>query len=424
MNLRPYQIDALERASEASATANGILLVMPTGTGKTCVAVEACARHEALGGECLFVTPRRELQMQANRALARRGTKRSIAMTIQQLTVPGVKILPASLVVLDEARHYVADEWGKIRDALPDALFLGLDATPARGDDRGLVGMFDVLIEAINIRDAVDGRYLVPCDTIRPDRSLGPGELAQHPVDAYLEHAPGTSAVLFAPTVALAYEYAARFRDRGVRAAGIDGEMPIGERDYCLSEYERGELKVLCNVALLTEGWDAPHTETVILAGACGTTASFLQRVGRGMRLYPGKSKMTLLDLRGVSHIFGDVDEPRTWHLEGKAVRRAKDDIEVRFCPVCGSPTETTECDACGYSGELRKRKPKVLGLPMDRFAREHAMNDEQAAKGLAGYLRVARSRGYRPGWAYRCFAHKYGRPVTTEIKRLAARLG
>lgn len=427
--LRPYQADVLERASEASASSNGILIVQPTGTGKTRVAVEAVARHHAMGGLALFIAPRRELVNQARAALALRGLVDGhdcFVRTVQQLMALGAGIPGVTLVIVDEARHYVADEWRRLRKLFPDALFLGLDATPERGDGRGLGtahgGLFDVLLEAINIRDAVAGGFLVPCDTIRPKEALGPGELAQDPVDAYFEHAPGTSAVLFAGSVELATRYAQDFNKRGVRAAPVWGDMQVSARDFWLSEYARGACKVLCNVALLTEGWDAPITETVILAGPCGTVGGLLQRAGRGMRLFDGKRQMKLLDLRGVTHTFGNVDEDRTWYLEGKAARRAADDIEIRFCPVCGAPTPTAACETCGYSGALRKRKPRVLGLPMDRFARQHAMSDERAAKELRGLYMVAERKRYKRFWAERIFSHKYGRPVTPELRRLAAR--
>jgi superfamily II DNA or RNA helicase len=420
--LRPYQESALERASELSSEHRSILIVSPTGTGKTRLFVEACCRHVQKGGVPLVIAPRRELISQAVAQLRSAGLEEGhdvFVRTIQELVTTRAEIPPATMIVFDEARHYLADEWSKVRAALPDAFCLGADATPERGDGRGLSGMFDVLLEAITIKDAVAGGFLVPCETLRPEHALGPGELAQHPVDAYLEKANGTSAIIFAPSVALALEWGAMLRDRGVHAAGVHGEMPIGERDACIDAYNSGELKVLVNVALLTEGFDAPHTETVILAGPCGTAGGMLQRAGRGMRLAPGKTRMLLIDLKGITHTFGDVDEERSWHLEGKAARRAADDIELRFCPVCGAPTQTVACEQCGYSGELKKRKPRVLGLPIDRFAREHAMSDERAAKELRGLYGVAQRKGYRPFWAERVWSHRYGRPVTAEIRRL-----
>lgn len=425
--LRAYQLEAIDRARAAiNGGAQSALIVMPTGCGKTRTAVEACIGHVKLGGIPMFVAPRRELIAQASAALEERGLEPGhdvFVRTIQELSQPGAEIPPASMVVLDEARHYVADAWSRLRAARPDAIYLGLDATPERGDGRGLGGMFDTLIEAITVKDAVAQGFLVPCDVKRPAHALGPGELAQNPVEAYEQHARGKSAVLFAASVELAQEYAAALTNGGTRAEAVWGDMPSSLRDRVLHYYSRGEVRVLCNVHLLTEGWDAPRTEAVILAGPIGTTGGYLQRVGRGMRLSPetGKTSCLVLDLRGVSHLHGEPDDERTWHLEGRAARRAKDDLDLRFCPVCGSVVLAgVPCEECGHSGEMKKRKPRVLGLPIDRFPREHALPDEQAAKALAGYLRVAQRRGYKRGWAERCFEHKYGRKVTPELLRMA----
>ncbi len=420
--LRPYQAEALERASAATEHHQSILIVQPTGTGKTRVAVEACSRHRALGGVPMFVAPRRELVNQARDTLAARGLEDGhdvFVRTIQELTSSRAKVPPATMVVLDEARHYVADEWSKLRAALPDAVYLGLDATPERQDGRGLSPFFEVLIEAISIRDAIAGGYLVPCETIRPDRALG-ADLAKDPYDCWWAYAEGMSTVIFERSVEAAKKLAKRFRDRGIPAAAVWGDMPGAERDNALQLFAEGKLLVLTNVHLLTEGWDCPRTEAVILAAPCATQGALLQRAGRGMRLFPGKRRMLLIDPTGCTHTLGDVDEPRTWHLEGKAVRRATDSADVRWCPVCGAPTETSTCMQCGHTGEMKKRKPRVLGLPMDRFARERALPEEQQIKALAGYMRVGRSRGYRLGWAIRCWEHKFGRRVTPEMKRAA----
>lgn len=427
MSLRVYQIKALDDARVViNEGAQSVIIQMATGLGKTRTAVEACVGHVGLGGVPMFVAPRRELVNQATAALVSRGLHPGhdvYVRTIQELSVPGAVAPSASLVVLDEARHYVADAWSRLRDALPDALYLGLDATPERGDGRGLGGMFDRIIESISIRDAIDQGYLVRCETLRPDHALAPGELAQDPVDAYFAHARGSSAVVFCSSVAAATETAGRFIDRGELAYVVWGEMRADLRDKYLADYERGEVKVLCNVQLLTEGWDSPRTETVILAAGVGTAGGMLQRVGRALRPFRGKTRALLLDLVGTTHAHGDPDEPRTWHLDGKAARRAGDDPDVRFCPVCGgvvAPISPMQCEQCGHSGEMRKRKPRVLGLPIDRFAREHAVPDEQAAKALAGYMRVAQRRGFRRGWAFHAFEHKYGRKVTPEILRMA----
>lgn len=427
---RDYQLRALDVAREhVRAGVQSVLLCMPTGTGKTRTAVQACVGHVCLGGIALFIAPRRELVAQAKSALEAAGLvleREVFVRTIQELSMPGAFVPPATLVVLDEARHYVADAWSRIRTALPDAVYLGLDATPERGDGRGLGGMFDVLVEAITVRAAIDAGFLARCEVLRPERALSPSELAQDPFDAYMLRAHGSSAVVFCHSIESARSLAERFDGAGVSARAVWGEMPTNERDYTLERFAEGSLRVLTNMHLLTEGWDAPITETVILARGFPTPGVMLQAAGRGLRPYPGKKRCLLLDLTGCTHLHGEPDEERTWHLDGRAARRKTDGIDVRWCPVCGAVVLAgVPCEQCGYAGDqMRKRKPRVLGLPIDRFARQRAEPEEQQLKALAGYFRVARAKGYRDGWAVKCWEHKYGRPVTPQMKRAALALG
>jgi DNA repair protein RadD len=427
---RPYQLDALERGSVAiGAGASSVLLCMPTGTGKTRTAVEACVRHHALGGLPLCVAPRRELVSQMTATLERAGLEPGhnvFVDTIQGLLSRGRLIPQASLVVWDEARHYVADGWSELHRVLADAVHLGLDATPERTDGRGLGGMFEVLIEAISVRAAIAAGYLVPCDVIRPDRPLPAGDLAQDPLEIYKAKAPNTSAVVFCRSVEHAKEEAARFSAAGFSAAAVWGEMPSSERDSALAAFARGELSVLTNMHLLTEGWDAPITETVILARHFPTPGAMIQAAGRGLRTHKNKTSCKLLDLTGCTHIHGDPDEPRVWNLHGQASTRVGQGAElgIRFCPICGAVAEPKKpCPSCGYEGEeRRKRAPRVLGLPMDRFARQRQESDEDKAKKLAFYLHDARSKGRHMYSALKRFEGVYGHMPTPNIKRLARR--
>jgi superfamily II DNA or RNA helicase len=341
--------------------------------------------------------------------------------SIQELLVPGAVIPPATMLVFDEARHFVADEWSKIREVLPDAIVLGFDATPERGDGRGLGSMFERIVTGLPIRDAIAQGFLVPAEVLRPERALGPRELAQDPVDAYIAKAYGTSAVIYAASVDLAKDYADRIAGHGLHAAAIWGEMPNELRDYQLAEFAAGRIQVLTNFQILVEGFDAPRIETVVLARNFPTAGAMLQAIGRGLRPFPGKRRCLVLDLSGSTHIHGEPDEPRTWHLEGKAARRAHEEEGVRWCPICGSPVVSTPCGLCGYAGdEFKARKPRVLGLALDRFARQRAESDEQATKKLAVYMRIARQKGYREGWAVMRWQAVYGRNVTGEMKRQA----
>lgn len=409
-HLRPYQLDILDRARTAVAQgARSVLLTLFCGLGKTRTAASAIHSHLELGGiGALFLVPRRELARQARRALG--DDPRIHVMTIQALLV--AKELPrVSLVVVDEARHALSDEWSRVRELFPDALFIGLDATPERSDGRALGGMFDALIPGISIREAIAQGYLVQPDMVRPPHALGPNELAQDPVDAYFEHAAGTKAIGFFSSVALAQSYAAAFNARGVRAAAVWGDMPVRDRDAALEALERGDLDVVTNQYLLGEGVDIVSVETVILGRRFNSAGAYMQAGGRALRPSPGKTRALILDLCGVSHDLGDLDEERTYHLDGKAIRRAVDTIDVQFCKVCGAPVVGATCETCGYEGSegFASRKPRILGLKLARFARIRQDDDDARAERLAKWLRLARTKNWKEGQALHRFKAAYG---------------
>ncbi len=428
VNLRPYQAEALERAREHVANgAKSVLIQLATGLGKTRIFAEACRKHVALGGTPLVIAARRELISQATRTLDETGLvpERDVFVrSIQELLVPGAVIPPATMLVFDEARHFVADEWSKIREALPGAIVLGFDATPERGDGRGLGSLFERIVTGLPIRDAIAQGFLVPAEVLRPERALGPRELAQDPVDAYIVKAYGTSAVVYAASVDLAKDYAGRIAGHGLHAAAIWGEMPNELRDYQLAEFAAGRIQVLTNFQILVEGFDAPRIETVVLARNFPTAGAMLQAIGRGLRSFPGKRRCLVLDLSGSTHIHGEPDEPRSWHLEGRAARRAQDEEGVHWCPVCGSPVLGDACELCGYAGgEMKARKPRVLGLAIDRFARVRQDDAETRAKRLSNWLQLARSKGWREGQAMHRFKGAYGEWPSREIVTMARRM-
>lgn len=422
--LRPFQSTALERASSAFRSgAHSVLLVSPPGTGKTRTAVEACVNHRERAGVPMFVAPRRELVTQAENTLRAGGMtpeRDCFIRTIQSLTAAGAVVPPATLIVLDEARHYSSPTWSSIREMLPKAWLLGLDGTPERPDGIGLGGMFDVLVEAISVREAIAGGFLVRPELMTPGRFLPPGELARDPVDAVVEFAGERSTMVFLPSVASARDAADSLQSRDIRAAAVWGDMPEAERIDALARYASGDVQVLTNANLLVEGVDVPRTSCIVLARGFGTPGPFIQAVARAMRPRSGKTDALIVDLRGVSHIHGAPDAARVWSLEGRACRRPEDSVDVRFCPVCGSVVVANSCEECGHAGEMRKRAPKILGLPMQRFAVLRQETDEARVRRLSRWLATARDRGWREGQALHRFKGAYGAWPSSDIVRRA----
>lgn len=426
MSLRPYQLEAADTLDD------GDLLVLATGLGKTRTLSEVVRREADRGGLTLWVAHRNELLGQASQALRNWWLTPEVNVLVRSIQeLRGKPPIPdVTMLVWDEAHHAVSDDWSRLRtEQYPRAKLVGATATPQRGDGKGLGLHFKRIVNPIGVREAIEAGYLVRPTVLRPDRALGPGELAQRPEQAWVDHAQRPDrrqmkTIVFYPTVDLAVQGACAFREAGAVTAAVWGDMPAEQRRKTLELFARGEIQVLANCNLLTEGFDVPDTECVILARGFGSASGYLQAVGRAMRVAPGKSGALVLDLRGCSHEHGEPDDERTYHLEGKGIRRAGDGAECRFCPVCGSVVAGTGCELCGHSGEMRRRPPRVLGLALDRFARVRKDDSEAQALRLSRWLRECRSKGWNEGRALHRFKGAYGdwpaRDVVTRARVLA----
>ena len=310
---------------------------------------------------------------------------------------------PASLLVFDEAHHFVAEQWGTIAAQYTDARIIGVTATPERSDGAPLGDLFDELVVVASVRELTDQSFLVPCSVIAPPKKRKTN--AQSPLAAYREHAFGRPGVIFCASVKEARDVADQFTADGIASACVDGETDETVRADRLAAFERREISVLTNCFVLTEGWDAPIAEVCILARGCSSVGTFLQMVGRVLRPAPGKTDALLIDLRGVVHTHGLPDEERTFSLDGKPIGRGptkkchacetKIPLAAMVCPLCGE-----ECPpARSLMGRFEAGEPLSR---IDRAAIERAFWDEQIAE--------ARRRGFKLGWAVHRFTEKFGR--------------
>jgi superfamily II DNA or RNA helicase len=438
MNLRDYQETALTRVRTAMLTGKRRqVLVLPTGGGKTATASEAVRRAVAGGHQVLWFCHRAELVDQAADTLTRFGltcgaicpgaqTPPNPYAPVQVATVQTLlarNVRPnARLIVADEAHHYVSDEWITLLNDYPNIPVLGLTATPERSDGRGLGELFDGLVVGATIRQLTETGHLVPCEILRPARPLGPGELAQNPVDAFVTHARDRRTIVFARSVELADEYTAEFRLRGIEARCIHGETPWAERSLYIDAFRRGTIPVLVNVFVLTEGFDAPETSCVILARGCSSAGTYLQMIGRALRPATGKRSALLLDLRGVSHELGEPADERVYSLDGKGIRLRDENV---YCPTCGSPREVGEpCPSCGWKPSVDEARPdRVTGDPLVKFAAKRAEDEDARAATLARWMRTAHEKGYKPGWLRAKYAAVYGAPPSPDLVAAARQL-
>ncbi len=424
--LRDYQATGIDRIrSAARMGSRAICAVAPTGAGKTQIGAEIVRACVAKGHHALWLAHRVELIDQAITRLREHDLIVGAACATSQnppnpyapVQVGSVQTLlarnlrpRAQVVILDEAHHFVADEFHALARDYPDSLVIGLTATPERGDGRGLGALFSRLVVVSRVRELVAEKYLVPSQVIAPKDKLRAGTIAQKPVDAYKEHAAGRSTIVFAGSVEIAERYAQDFRDAGIEARCIHGETDPAERALYLDAFKRGAFPVLTNCYVLTEGTDIPICSCIIISRSCGTAGTYLQMVGRGLRTYPGKADCVILDLHGVSHVHGHPEDDRQYSLEGRGIRRDTDTpVDTPYCRVCGCPIQAGEtCPECGTAPRTLE-PPRVTGEKLIPYARKRAENDDARAKTLARWISVGAKAGYKPNWAKAKYRAVYG---------------
>jgi superfamily II DNA or RNA helicase len=350
--LRPYQREAIAAVREAWG--RGIrrpAVVLPTGAGKTVVFSHLVREMRDLGVRSVIFAHRDELIEQAAAKLravapdlrigiykaARREIRRrdAVVASVQSLTRPERRAELAAaglrLVIVDEAHHAVANTYMEALraldafsdDPLTGAYALGVTATLARSDRVALGQVWQEVVYRRSILDMIKDGYLVNAKGIRVriegldlsrvarsrgdfrDGALGEAMSAalapKAIVRAWHEHASGRPTIAFTPTVAFAHELSDAFSAEGVRSAVVEGGMPLGERRAVLAAYARGELDVVCNCAVLTEGYDAPWCSCVLIARPTNSGALYVQMAGRGLRPYPGKGDALILDVVGAT---------------------------------------------------------------------------------------------------------------------------
>lgn len=297
--------------------------------------------------------------------------------------------------VMDEAHHGLqANKWGKAFALFENANGLGVTATPIRGDNKSLHveqgGLFNQLVQGIEMRELIEMGSVCDYRVIAPEPSINEAELkigstgdftdssarkAAHKsqivgdvVSTYLQHVPGKSAIAYTVDVAQAEELAERFRQSGVTAASLDGSTPDAIRQETVDRFTRGEIKVLTNCDLFSEGLDLPGVDVVIMARPTMSFGMFVQQFCRCLTPADNKPFGIIIDHVGnvlrMAARYGMPDTPRKWQLwreEGRRQQKEPDAIPHRTCEACSLTYEaiTMTCPYCGHT-----RVPDDRGAP------------------------------------------------------------
>lgn len=334
MELRPYQETARQKVQEEwKEGKKRTLLVLPTGTGKTIVFSKIIEDRVKKGERVLVIAHRGELLEQASDKLykstglktATEKAEQTSLGSFYRVVVGSVQTLQREkrlnqfppeyfdTIVIDEAHHAISDGYQRVLEHFEDANVLGVTATPDRGDMRNLGSYFESLAYEYSLPEAIKSGYLSPIKALTIPLKLDLSNVKQQAgdfstkdlgiaLDPYLEQIAeemkkqcfNRKTVVFLPLVKTSQKFRDILNKHGFKAAEVNGES--ADREQILKDYEEGKYNVLCNSMLLTEGWDCPSVDCVIVLRPTKVRALYSQMVGRGTRLAPGKKELLLLD--------------------------------------------------------------------------------------------------------------------------------
>lgn len=332
--LRPYQAEA--KQAILSAWDEGYrktLLVLPTGCGKTVVFSSVTENQVNKGHRVLIMAHRGELLDQAADKLKEASGLDSVLEKAESscldsflpVTVGSVQSLAQEKrlarfpndyfqdIIVDEAHHCLSDSYRRILDHFPTANILGVTATPDRGDMKNLGEFFDSKAYEYSMTEAIREGYLcpikaqmIPLELDIADVGISSGDFSAgeigHALEPYLQqiavemanYCQGRKTVVFLPLIATSQKFCAMLNNVGLRAAEVNGNSD--DRSEVFADFEAGRYDVLCNSMLLTEGWDCPSVDCIVILRPTKIRSLYQQMVGRGMRLAPGKDHLLLLD--------------------------------------------------------------------------------------------------------------------------------
>lgn len=450
--LRPYQnilVNLIRRGF--SLGKKSILVVAPTGAGKT-VMFSYMAHHASQkNNKVLLLAHREELVNQISETLSMFNcdhgfiTAKKDMDNSKMVQVGSVftvvnrfeKMNNPDLVILDEAHHFSSgNTWSRILDNFKGAKIIGVTATPCRTDGKPLKDIFDEMIVGPSVADLIklgslsDYRAFAPAliqdikmkviagdySQKETDHLMNDVVITGHAVREWKSIANGKKTIVFCSSVDHAKNVAQMYIEHGISAASLDGESDPEERSRVLNKFKAGDITVLTNCALFTEGFDCKTIDCVQLLRPTASLSLYLQMVGRGLRVYEGKGKAIIIDHVRAIEKHGLPDQHREWSLTEPVKKRSgKAESPVQICPQCFAavPISSSQCSECGHEFKKQsKEDTKTVDensrlSEIDKEAMLKAKKLEQGqAKTLEDLIKLGKQRGYKNAtfWARKVF--------------------
>lgn len=469
--LRDYQGKAINDLRRTlSPRRRRVILQLPTGAGKTRIAAEITRLLTAKShgqGHALFLAPRRELVTQAAARIERHGVTPGIIMagessdperTVQvasfdtlharAIRSSRIELPPADLVIVDECHLALAESRKQILAGYPTAWVIGLTATPARGDGRGLGEIFDAIVRGPSIKELVAAGHLVPLRYFAPSKPdlermkfdrdgdyqakelghrMNSPALIGDIVVQWKRIAQGRSTVVYCVDRRHAENVLHAFLKAGVKAEELDATTPDKERKQILQRVNDGTTTVLVNIFIMSYGIDIPRLACAVLARPTRNITLYLQTLGRVMRTLDGKKDAIVIDHAGAIADNGFADEDIPWSLASKApvkemlrqhqeLQETPKPIECpnchavfhgqRACPVCGTKVIADRDPIPMYQVDLKELRRQEEKLQRRRDRTYNVQRKHETYSTIKAY---GDAHGYKSGWAFHSYREFFG---------------
>lgn len=437
--LRDYQKEILNKVRHAFKNHRKVMLQSPTGSGKSVLAAAIIEAAVSKGKKVLFLTERITLALQMAKHLENFGLPHNIFQgqntkydpdksihcgTIQTISR---RLHPDfNLIIIDEA-HVLFKEHIKLFEQYNNIPVLGLSATPWA---KGLGKHFETLVVGTDISKLIEAGYLVNTEVYAPSapdvsrikikcgeydvKALSEASSTQvlvgDIVDHWLKLAERRKTICFAVDIAHSKMIVDNFIQAGVKAAHLDAYSDDHQRKITLAAFERGDIELLSSVEMLGRGLDIPNIECVLMARATKSLMTYIQQVGRGLRISDGKYDCLVLDHAGNTARHGFVTDQfptelddGTKNLDKK--KKTKEEIEKlpKVCPSCKFVKVAHTCEKCGFTPERKSQIVEEKG-ELVKLKKKNKYEDLTKQQAYSQFLYIQQEMGYKHGWA----AHKY----------------
>ena len=439
LKLRPYQSDVLKRTRQAFRSGyHRPLVVLPTGAGKTVLFAYMASQSQARSKTVWFLVHRRELLDQTVDTFKRFGIPLRaihIGMIATVANHPD-RYPPPDFIIFDEAQHTMSATWQKLINRFPDAYIVGLTATPCRLDGRPLGATYDTMVVGASIRELIQQGYLSGYRYFAPSvadlsglkrrgSDYDPDAAAEllmrravygDVIENYQKYANGLQTICYCSSIKHSIAMADEFTKIEINAVHFDGNTPAAERKQIVQDFRDKKIQILCNVDLISEGFDVPDCWCCILLRPTMSTTLAIQQTGRALRPQPGKTAI-ILDHVGNYTRHGLPDDPREWSLDKKIKPRQEyrsdGTLTVRQCPICffTFPSGPDRCPNCG--AEIKKTRQEIENIKkihMEEIKHEYRKkaadavrnkSDISECRNMSEVMAWCKQRGKKPGYGW-----------------------